>query len=170
MPPSKLPVPLRNEEAGAKKGSIFGFIGALGILTLVAAGAGMLLAPRLLAPAAPPAVSTASAAAPAPPPSKYAANVDVKELPAIVTNLASPPDAFVRLQAAMVIDDKAAADSAAIGGEIAQDITAYLRTLSVPQLEGAAGLEYLREDLEERAAIRTNGRVHQLMIEALVVQ
>ena len=45
-----------------------------------------------------------------------------------------------------------------------------LGALSAAQIEGARGLQYLREDLNERAAIRSAGKVRELIIETLVVQ
>ena len=47
---------------------------------------------------------------------------------------------------------------------------AFVRTLTLAQLQGASGLQHLREDLNERVAIRTDGHIHELMIEMLVIQ
>jgi flagellar FliL protein len=47
---------------------------------------------------------------------------------------------------------------------------AYLRTLALSQIEGAGGLQALREDLAERVRLRSNGRARELVIETLVVQ
>ena len=60
-----------------------------------------------------------------------------------------------------------AAASGCVYGLIA---LAYLRTLSMAQIEGASGLQHLREDLNERVAIRTKGAVRELIVESLVVQ
>ncbi len=54
--------------------------------------------------------------------------------------------------------------------EIKADIIAYLRTLSTAQIEGASGLQHLREDLNERVSLRTKGAIRELIVEALVVQ
>ena len=40
----------------------------------------------------------------------------------------------------------------------------------MPQLEGVRGLQYLREDLNERAILRSDGKVRELIVEGLVVQ
>ena len=53
---------------------------------------------------------------------------------------------------------------------IGEDIVSYLRTVSAAQIEGARGLQYLREDLNERATIRSGGKVRELILETLVVQ
>ena len=39
-----------------------------------------------------------------------------------------------------------------------------------PDIQGVAGLEHLRQDLNERAATRSEGRVRELIIRSLVVQ
>ncbi len=57
-----------------------------------------------------------------------------------------------------------------MAGEITGDVLAFLRTLTLSQIEGASGLRQLREDLNERVAIRSSGRVRELIIQTLVVQ
>jgi flagellar FliL protein len=102
--------------------------------------------------------------------SRYGVATDLKELPPIITNLADPPDTWIRLEAAIVVDNKPDQVPALMLGEITGDILAFLRTLTLSQIEGASGLRQLREDLNERAAIRSSGRVRELIIETLVVQ
>lgn len=93
----------------------------------------------------------------------------MRDLKPIVTNLAAPADSWVRLEATLVIDPKAALDDKAMG-EITNDIVAYLRTTTARQLEGAPGLRRLREDLTERMALRSANRVKEVLIQTLVVQ
>ncbi len=38
------------------------------------------------------------------------------------------------------------------------------------QVEGASGLQHLREDLNERAVLRSKGAIRELIVESLVVQ
>ena len=94
----------------------------------------------------------------------------MKELAPIVTNLAAPEGAVVRLQTAIVYDKSDAQQIDIVAAKIGDDILAFVKTLTVAQLQGASGLQHLREDLNERAAVRSDGRVHELMIEMLVVQ
>ena len=54
--------------------------------------------------------------------------------------------------------------------QLTSDIESFLHTLSLPQLQGAAGLQNLREDLLDRLIIRSKGRVHDLFIRGLVLQ
>ena len=68
--------------------------------------------------------------------------------------------------------EKTSADEAndVLAGEIRQDILAYLRTVSLAQIQGPSGLLHLREDLNERVQIRSKGAVKELVIQALIVQ
>jgi flagellar protein FliL len=91
-------------------------------------------------------------------------------LPPIVTNLADPSSAWVRLQAAVVVDRQTTTKPDVLGAEIADDILGFLKTMSIGQISGASGLQHLREDLSERASIRSQGHVRELIIQTLVVQ
>jgi flagellar FliL protein len=53
---------------------------------------------------------------------------------------------------------------------IAEDVVAYLRTVPITQLEGPSGLLHLREDLNDRARIRSGGKVKELVIQSLVLE
>jgi flagellar basal body-associated protein FliL len=103
-------------------------------------------------------------ATPAPP------RLRLRELPPIVTNLAAPETSWVRLQAAIVFEGEALAQSDVLLSEVTADIVAFLRTMTLSSIEGAEGLRRLHEDLSERAVIRSEGRIHELIIQALVVQ
>jgi flagellar FliL protein len=96
--------------------------------------------------------------------------VQVKELPPIVTNLAVPETSWVRLQASIVYDAKAVPHPELLVTELMSDLVAFLRTVTLASIEGADGLRRLHEDLSERVSIRSEGRVRQFIIQALVVQ
>jgi flagellar FliL protein len=101
---------------------------------------------------------------------KYGGDVGLLDLPPIIANLAEPSNAWVRLQTSIVYDKMKVAKPELLAAKIAQDILAYMKTVTVAQLAGASGLEHLREDLNERASIRSDGHVRELIIETLVVQ
>ncbi|MDH7798650.1 MULTISPECIES: flagellar basal body-associated FliL family protein [unclassified Beijerinckia] len=92
------------------------------------------------------------------------------ELTPIVTNMGAPEEAWIRLEAAVVIDNPGQADTDVLTREITGDFLSYLRTISIAQIQGAIGLQHLRQDLMERASIRSKGRVRELIIHTLVVQ
>ncbi|WPP04730.1 flagellar basal body-associated FliL family protein [Methylocella tundrae] len=150
--------------------SIAIFAGAMVGLTLIAVASGGVLGLRIAA------VKRAEiqASTDAPPPPKviapYAADTNLRDLPPIIANLADPPDAWVRLQATLVLDGASTPKPEIVAAEIAEDILGFMRTVTLAQIAGASGLQHLREDLNERAAIRSNGRVRELILQTLVVQ
>jgi flagellar protein FliL len=120
------------------------------------------LRPATPAPDKPMQESTASA-----PPTQASTIVD---LPPIVTNLGAPQDTWVRLEGSIIFDQKTLPHPEAVAGQIGDDVLAYLRTVTLHQLEGPIGLENIRQDLNERAATRSGGKVHAFVIRTLVVQ
>jgi flagellar FliP-like protein len=142
-----------------QRGSGPSLVLAAAVLTPVAILAGGACAYLITAP---PAAIHAPAAAvqPVAPPaaSRFPKRAVVKPLASIVTNLASHQN-WIRLEASIVVPHNASG-SDVLGAEIAEDLTAFLRTVAPAQLEGASGLRHLREDLEERVAIRTSPRAH----------
>ena len=94
----------------------------------------------------------------------------VREMKPIVVNLAAPDGAWLRLEAALIFDRAGLQDADAVAAELSSDYVAFLRTLSVQQIAGADGLQLLREELEERAAVRSKSAIHAVAIETLVIQ
>jgi flagellar FliL protein len=99
-----------------------------------------------------------------------AGSLVLKKLAPIVTNLAAPSNSWVRIEAALVMDQKAVLGAEPMVGAITEDILTFLRSVTARQIEGAAGLRNLREDLTERIAIRSKGLVRDIVIETVVVQ
>ena len=180
---------LESAGAGARPSAAQTII-AVGILTLIAAGGGGFLGATLgLAPGAGKEDGVASekivnrneshasehgaASNPRGHPHATAKGplaLAVKELPPIVTNLASPENAWIRLQAAIVYESADLEHSERLVVELMSDITAYLRTVSLAALEGADGLRRLHEELSDRVAIRSERKVREFIIETMVVQ
>lgn len=102
--------------------------------------------------------------------SSYGPGTRFRKIAPLVTNLAAPAGAWIRVEGSVVTDQLNEEEASVLVARVGQDIVAYLRTLSAAQIEGARGLQYLREDLNERAAIRSAGKVRELIIETLVVQ
>lgn len=92
-----------------------------------------------------------------------------KELPAIVTNLGASKN-WLRLQAAMIFDPHELGHPDELVAVLTADLTAFINTLDVRDIEGADGLRRLQEELNERAKIRSDGHVRELIVESLVVQ
>jgi flagellar protein FliL len=140
------------------------------VLTLVSAASGGFLGLHLVSTAERVSEAQKAAAASRPVATQYTGSARLRRLPTVVTNLMSSTGAWARLEASLVLDDVRDGDADALAAHITEDITAYLRTVALPQLEGVRGLQYLREDLNERAKVRSGGKVRELIIETLVVQ
>ncbi len=142
------------------------------IVALIAAGAGALLAmldPPPSAPVEKPAANAATAAEAAKQPGCAGAS-NIMDLPPVVTNLGAPADAFIRVESSIVFDGKTMPHPEVLAAEIATDELAYLRTLSLPEIQGPIGLANVRQDLSDRAITRSGGKVSEFILRTLVVQ
>jgi flagellar protein FliL len=158
------------QAAGKPRESMVQALAAFAVLTLVAAGAGTFLGFHLVGSVESAMKSKAAESRPPVAEPRYARGTSVHSIPPVVANLARPEDVWVRLEASIIVADEEVASPDALAGEIAEDILAYLRTISLEQLEGPSGLLHLHEDLNDRVRIRSNDRIHELVIETLVVQ
>jgi flagellar protein FliL len=91
----------------------------------------------------------------------------IVQLEPIVTNLAYPSENWLRLEVALMFngppDEKIAAD-------VQQDILAYVRTVSLQQIEGPRGFQYLRDDIQERVDLRSAGKVTKVIFRTFVIE
>ncbi len=162
------------EKAG-KGGSGKGLIIGLLVATLVAAGAGgglgYMLGPEFKTAATGKEPEKAQEKAQDEAPAKtYAGDSLLLRMKPVTTNLRKPFKSWVRLEAAVIMrqmEEKAAEEMAAV---LEQDVLAYLRTLTLKDLEGPANLAFLRDDLARRASLRSKGQVKEFLIVSLVVE
>lgn len=177
------------KDARVANGGSTGLMASLAIFTVLGGGGGALLGHNFLPTvdlsrgatqaaeaargetigahgAAPDHATTAAAAAP----SDLTAQLVVKELPPVVTNLRGAARSLVRLQTAILFDPRELPNADALAPLVVGDITAFLGTLDLSAIEGADGLRRLQEELNERAATRSERRIRELIVEMLVVQ
>jgi flagellar FliL protein len=154
----------------AKSPSLVMTIAAVAVLTLVASGGGWLVGAML----APPPAEKTEVAEIAPNATgeeevpKIATEANgIVELEPITTNLAYPSENWVRLEVALQFDG---APDVTLAETIHQDIAAYLKTVSLQQIQGPRGFQYLRDDIEERVDLRSEGRVTNVMFRTFVIQ
>ena len=151
------------DTAERDKGISMQWMAALFLITAVSAGAGVLSSLHLLS-------TIQRIAEERPVASAFSASAGLRKISPVVTNLAAPAGAWIRMEASVVTDQLNEEEANILVAQLGEDIVSYLRTVSATQIEGARGLQYLREDLNERAAVRSHGKVHELIIETLVVQ
>jgi len=88
-------------------------------------------------------------------------------LPAITTNLAAPAETWVRIELSAVFE---AEPDPKLADLVHQDLLAFLRTVKLHQVEGASGFQHLKSDMEERARIRSDGKIKALLIKTLLFE
>ncbi len=134
------------------------------VVTALSAAMGAVFAPPSQQPPPPPPADKTALTPEVP------AAAGLFDMPPIVTNLGSPTEVWIRLEASIVYDARALPHPDVMAGEIAGDELAYLHSVSLSQLEGPIGLQNIRQDLNERAAIRSGGKISELIIRTLVLQ
>ena len=91
----------------------------------------------------------------------------IVQLEPITTNLAYPSENWVRLEVALLFNG---APDVKLAESIHQDIMAFMRTISLQQIEGPRGFEYLRDDLQERVDLRSQGRVSKVVFRTFIIE
>jgi flagellar protein FliL len=87
----------------------------------------------------------------------------------VISNLATP-ETWVRLEAAILYDESEGKLDPALPAQITEDVLALMRTLTIGHVSGASGFIHLKEDINERAALRSGGRVRDVLIQTLVFE
>jgi flagellar FliL protein len=143
--------------------SVLGLI----LLSLIAVGSGAgfgTMLPGLMQPAK----------TPEPAPSKaeeaHAPGSQLLPLTPITTNLAQPAATWVRLESMLVTNQDLGADGPVMVKRLSEDILGYLRTVSLDQISGPSGFQHLREDLNDRVRIRSEGKVTGVVITSLILE
>lgn len=144
------------------------FLIAVTGLTLLAAGAGFLGGMQILSRAGPSTPTQANGASAVAVQNVSGANVRV--LTPIVTNLAGGPHVWIRLESSLIFPNAIPDDADALAARISEDIVAFLRTLTVEQIQGASGFQHLCDDLNDRVRVRSNGRVRELIVQGLIIE
>lgn len=85
----------------------------------------------------------------------------------ITTNLSFPSESWVRLEVSLVVKGEPDIEMVEL---VHQDMVGYLRTLSLQQVQGARGFRYVRDDLKERAILRSKGNVENILIRTFVIE
>ena len=91
----------------------------------------------------------------------------VLQLDPITTNLSYPAEKWIRIELALLFKGP---PDAPMAHAIQEDIAAYLHTVSLQQIEGPRGFQYLKDDIQERVDLRSEGRVTNVIFRTFVVQ
>lgn len=93
-----------------------------------------------------------------------------RDIAAITTNLAGEKAPWVRLEGGLVYEQSIETEITVLTSQITEDFIAYLRSVKINQISGGGGLQALVEDLNERARVRSGGKVHQFVISGFIVE
>lgn len=161
------------DDEGGKKSPLVMTIAIVAGLSVVAGGGGWLVGNMLAPPPAEPAVAAAASGTQAGSSeeggiARLATEANgIVALEPFTSNLAYPADNLVRMEIALAFNGQ---PDLVIAEEIHQDIMAYMRTVSLQQIQGPRGFQYLRDDLKERVDLRSEGRVTNLMFRTFVIE
>jgi flagellar FliL protein len=103
---------------------------------------------------------------------KFVEGSRVRELVPITTNLSGDPPVWIRLEASLLLTAAAppSEEDEVLLRTVSEDVVAYLRTMTLQQIQGPSGFLNLREDLDERVRIRSEGKAQELIVQALIVE
>ncbi|MGK6316185.1 flagellar basal body-associated FliL family protein [Neorhizobium sp. DT-125] len=155
-------------DAGKRKNTVMVLAG-VAILTLVGAGGGWVLGGMIAPPAPQPeqAVASGEGAKEEGIPHISTPEKGVVLLEPITTNLAYPSENWIRLEVALAFKGQ---PELPLAEDIHQDILAYMRTVSLQQIEGPRGFQYLKDDIQERIDLRSQGKVAKVMFRTFVIE
>jgi flagellar FliL protein len=158
-------MPNAEPEGKKSKGglSILGLI----LLSLIAAGSGVgfgMVLPGLVEPAKKPQPEESKAA------EAHGPGAHLLPLTPITTNLSQPAATWVRLESMLVANQDLGVDGSVMVKRLSEDILGYLRTVSLDQISGPSGFQHLREDLNDRVRIRSEGKVSGIVITSLILE
>lgn len=101
--------------------------------------------------------------------SRFPADAVEVALDPIVTSIGPNDKPKMRLEASMIVN-KNGASSQVLKKEVAEDIIAFLKSVTMADISGSRGFQNLREDLDDRARIRGRGMVFGLLISGFVFE
>lgn len=94
----------------------------------------------------------------------------VVPLAPMITNLASPDGAWVRVEGSLLAVQDSKEKPEVLAEKMTGDILGYLRTIRLSQIEGASGFLAFRDDLDDLVKTASGGDVRKFLIKSLVVE
>ena len=176
-----------SDDSGKTKGGMIQTVVAVVLLTLLAGGGGAAMGMLTTKPAPVEAVPAPPIAGPAPEgAAKLQAHGNTDEavaaesadgapklvlvpLEPVLTNIYAPSNTWLRVEASLVLRDDGSENAKVLAAEVEADTLAFLRSVQLAQIEGTRGLMHLRDDLRERAKLRSPAVVDYL-IKTLVAE
>jgi flagellar protein FliL len=98
------------------------------------------------------------------------ADIDFASLPPVVVNLREPSQVWLRLEGGITYAKSGEKKSEVLVAESAHQIAQYIKTLSLADIEGPDGLQFLQEDVNGIVKALSNGQVDRVLFTGLVVE
>lgn len=90
--------------------------------------------------------------------------------PPVLTSVAIPKGAWIRIEGTMLVDVNAEEKPEVLVEQAATSLLGYLRSVDLRQIEGASGLLYFQQDINEMVSALSGGQVREVLIHTLVVE
>lgn len=119
--------------------------------------------------AAPPQAQSESKPQPAPTPGRFPNDAIELAVPSVITDIGTDPKMRARLDVSIIVAH-GTSESTTLIGEVREDMIAYLKGLTVADIQGVRGFQNLREQLDDRARVRGRGAILGLLIGGLVLE
>lgn len=161
----------RKKDEPNSGGGIGGFVIAALIAIVLGAGGGGAYGYFLMPDVAPQNSAPTDKAPPqaGPTAGRFPSDAIELEVPSVITDLNSEPAVRARLDVSIVVVH-GTPQTTTLLGEVREDVIAYLKGLSLADIQGVRGFQNLREQLDDRARIRGRGAILGLLIGGLVLE
>lgn len=161
----------RKKDESNAGGGIGGFVIAALIAIVLGAGGGGAYGYFLMPDVAP---QNSGPTDKAPPPAgptagRFPGDAIELAIPSVITDLNSEPAVRARLDVSIIVVH-GTPQTTTLLGEVREDVIAYLKGLSLADIQGVRGFQNLREQLDDRARVRGRGAILGLLIGGLVLE
>ncbi|MDZ4843303.1 MAG: flagellar basal body-associated FliL family protein [Hyphomicrobium aestuarii] len=161
-----------------------GFVIPLLLLIVLGVGAGFGYG-VIIGPPAPTPVATSGAGGAAAPPGHDSASASAEPsssgaadrlkdhivpLEPIIVNIGGGVGPWLRLEGSVAFSQAVKEGRDALVAQMTEDVAGYVRSTSLAQVQTAAGLEFLKDDLSEIVQLRTKGRARRFLLRSMVVE
>lgn len=152
-------------------GGAAGFVMSILVAAVLGIGGGgafgYFAMPDASAPSPEPKSGSVAQAEPAP--GRFPRDAIELTVPSVITDLDTDPKMRARLDVSIIVAH-GTPESTTLIGEVREDMIAYLKGLTLADIQGVRGFQNLREQLDDRARVRGRGTILGLLIGGLVLE
>ncbi len=141
----------------------------MALVTALAAGAGLLIGPEIADIGRAERPEGIEAPASRSPRQSRSDSATLVPLSPIVVSLTSAERTWIRLEASILVEGRPS-DAPLLAAKVAEDILAFLKTVSLAQIEGGSGFLFLRDDLNDRVRQRSDQKIRELVIRTFAIE